>query len=118
MATATAPARPSGRPMADTGVQDAARAAMAMRGDETKPSVKTTEFYIYLASVGAVLLASYLVGKDAAGGDPFRASQAWWFISLLTIGYLVSRGLAKAGSSWRRSDEGQGRQMGSQQGAR
>lgn len=104
MATATAPARPSGRPMGDTGVREA-RAAMPMRGDETKPSPRTTELYIYLASVAAVLLASNLVGKDAAGVDPFRANHAWWLISLLTIGYLVSRGLAKAGSSWRRSEE-------------
>jgi hypothetical protein len=104
MATATAPARPSGRPMADTGIREA-QAAVPVRGSETKPSVMTTEFYIYLASVGAVLLASYLVGTDAAGVDPFRANQAWWFISLLTIGYLVSRGLAKAGSSWRRRGE-------------
>ncbi|HEX2774510.1 MAG TPA: hypothetical protein VHN18_19055 [Micromonosporaceae bacterium] len=55
--------------------------------------------------MAAVLLASNLVGKDAAGVDPFRANHAWWLISLLTIGYLVSRGLAKAGSSWRRSEE-------------
>jgi hypothetical protein len=114
MATATAPATPSSRPMADTGVREM-RAAMAARGDETKPSPRTTEFYIYLAAVAAVLIASNLVGRDAAGVDPFRADQAWWFISLLTIGYLVSRGLAKAGSSWRRQDE---MQKGSQPGAR
>ena len=28
----------------------------------------------------------------------FAADKAWWFITLLTVGYLVSRGLAKAGS--------------------
>jgi hypothetical protein len=104
MATATAPVRPSDRPMAQTGVRDVP-AAVPERGSETKPAVMTSEFYIYLAAVGAVLLASFLVGRDAAGVDPFRANQAWWFISLLTIGYLISRGLAKAGSSWRRSAE-------------
>jgi hypothetical protein len=102
MATAAAPVRPSSRPMADTGIRDVQ--AAVPRGGETKPSLMTTELYIYLASVGAVLLASYLVGRDAAGVDPFRANTAWWFISLLTIGYLISRGLAKAGSSWRRGE--------------
>jgi hypothetical protein len=70
-------------------------------GSETKPSVLTSEFYIFLLAVGGVLLASQLVGRDAAGVDPFRANTAWLFITLLSIGYLFSRGLAKAGSSWR-----------------
>lgn len=30
--------------------------------------------------------------------DYFRADRAWFYIVLLTIGYMVSRGLAKAGS--------------------
>jgi hypothetical protein len=70
-------------------------------GGETKHALKTTEFWIYLASVGFVLLASYLVGHTAAHTDYFRADRAWFFITLLTIGYLFSRGLAKAGSSTR-----------------
>jgi hypothetical protein len=115
MATATAPARPSGRQMVEPGAYQAAYA----RGDETKPSVRSTEFYVYLAAVAAVLIASYLVGEGNGDVDVFRADRAWWFISLLTIGYLISRGLAKAGSAWRRSEEGgPGRQAGSQQGAR
>lgn len=115
MATATAPARPAGRQMAEPGAYQA-----SARGDETKPSVRSTEFYIYLAAVGAVLLGSYLVGKDSAGNDVFRADKAWWFISLLTIGYLISRGLAKAGSPlWRSEQGGPGRQAaGSAQGGR
>jgi hypothetical protein len=28
----------------------------------------------------------------------FGAQEAWFYITLLTIGYMVSRGLAKAGS--------------------
>ncbi|MGC5023043.1 hypothetical protein [Micromonospora sp. DT47] len=47
-----------------------------------------------------VLIASNAVGDGAAnnGGDYFAADKAWWFITLLTVGYLISRGLAKAGS--------------------
>lgn len=79
---------------------------MRPTGDETKGSFKTTEFYIYLASVAAVLFASWSVGTTAEHDDYFRADQAWWFISLLTIGYLVSRGLSKAGSPKRSQEAG------------
>jgi hypothetical protein len=69
------------------------------RGDETKPSWKTTEMWLYLAAVIGVLIASQAVGGGAHNGsDYFTADKAWWYITLLTIGYLVSRGLAKAGS--------------------
>jgi len=71
-----------------------------VRGDETKPSWKTTELAVYLLAVIGVLIASQAVGDGASenGGDYFAADKAWWFITLLTIGYLVSRGLAKSGS--------------------
>lgn len=70
-------------------------------GNETKLSFLTTEFWVYLAAVAGVLIASYLVGQNANHADYFRADKAWWFIALLTIGYLASRGLAKAGSPTR-----------------
>ncbi|KKK07439.1 MULTISPECIES: hypothetical protein [unclassified Micromonospora] len=79
--------------------------AMQAPGTETKPSFATTEFWIYLAAVAGVLVASFLVGKNSVGVDIFRAPQAWFFITLLTIGYLGSRGLAKAGSNFRSGDE-------------
>jgi hypothetical protein len=70
------------------------------RGEETKPSFKTSELVIYVLAVIGVLVASQMVGDGANndGGDYFAADKAWWYITLLTIGYLVSRGLAKAGS--------------------
>jgi hypothetical protein len=75
-------------------------------GDEIKPSWKTTELFIYLAAVIGVLIASNVVGDGAKndGQDYFTADKAWWFITLLTIGYLVSRGLAKSGSRSRDVD--------------
>ncbi|NES14933.1 MULTISPECIES: hypothetical protein [Micromonospora] len=79
--------------------------AMGAPGTETKQSFATTEFWVYVASVAAVLIASYLVGKNSVGVDIFRAPQAWFFITLLTIGYLGSRGLAKAGSNFRSGEE-------------
>ncbi len=75
-------------------------------GDETKPSWKTTELFVYLAAVVGVLIASQVVGDRAAndGSDIFAADKAWWYITLLTIGYLISRGLAKSGSRSRDAD--------------
>ena len=67
-------------------------------GTETKAAVKTTEFVVYLVAVAGVLIASFLVGDADGGGDVFLADKAWFYITLLTIGYLISRGLAKAGS--------------------
>ncbi|MGE5764409.1 MAG: hypothetical protein ACM3ZF_11160 [Mycobacterium leprae] len=65
---------------------------------ETKAAHKTTEFFAYVAAVVGVLLASLVVGTNANHADYFRADKAWFLIVLLTIGYMVSRGLAKAGS--------------------
>jgi hypothetical protein len=56
---------------------------------------------VYLAAVIAVLIASQVVGGGAHGNDYFTADKAWWYITLLTIGYMVSRGLAKSGSRTR-----------------
>jgi hypothetical protein len=70
------------------------------RGEETKASFKTTELVVYVLAVIGVLVASNVVGDGANndGGDYFAADKAWWFITLLTIGYMISRGLAKSGS--------------------
>ena len=68
------------------------------RSTETKASFKTSELMVYLGAVAGVLLASLLVGTTHAHVDYFRADKAWFYIVLLTIGYVVSRGLAKSGS--------------------
>ena len=66
------------------------------RFTETKASYKTTEFMAYLAAVVAVLIAAAFVDESNAGG--FGAQQAWLYVTLLTVGYMVSRGFAKSGS--------------------
>jgi hypothetical protein len=68
------------------------------RGNETKVAFKTTEFIVYVVAVIGVLFASFLVSTTDAHEDYFRADRAWFYVVLLTIGYMVSRGLAKAGS--------------------
>jgi hypothetical protein len=67
---------------------------------ETKAAYKTTEFLTYVVVFAGILLASLLVktGQDGQRPDYFRADKAWWYITLLTIGYMIARGLAKSGS--------------------
>jgi hypothetical protein len=66
------------------------------RSTETKASFKTTEFFAYLAAVVGVLIAAGVVDESNAGG--FGARQAWLYVTILTVGYMVSRGFAKSGS--------------------
>jgi hypothetical protein len=68
------------------------------RGTETKSAFKTTEFVIYLVAVAGVLIASNLVDEAPGRADPFLADKAWLYITVLTVGYLISRGLAKSGT--------------------
>lgn len=63
---------------------------------ETKASYKTTEFFAFLAVLAGILISAGVVDQANNGG--FGARQAWLYATILTVGYMVSRGLAKAGS--------------------
>lgn len=66
---------------------------------ETKQSTKTSEFFAFIAVVVGILVAAAMIkGGDSNGTDEFIARQAWLYVSIVTAGYLVSRGLAKSGS--------------------
>ena len=43
-----------------------------------------------------MLIAALVVDEADAGG--LGAKQAWLYVTVLTVGYMVSRGLAKSGS--------------------
>ncbi|MFD3742778.1 hypothetical protein [Streptomyces sp. NPDC058629] len=90
-------ANPAGSPGHHTGVDPAGKKPRRL-ATETKSALKTTEFFVYIASVIAVLIASMVVGTEDDHADYFRADKAWLYIVLLTIGYMISRGLAKSGS--------------------
>ena len=64
---------------------------------ETKAAYKTTEFAVYVVVFAGILVASFLV-KTGQRVDYFRADKAWWYLTLLTIGYMIARGLTKSGS--------------------
>jgi hypothetical protein len=57
---------------------------------ETKPGVQTSEFILSIIVAINVLVA-------AAVADEFSAEEAWRLITYLSIGYVISRGLAKLG---------------------
>ena len=63
---------------------------------ETKAAFKTTELIDYVVASVAVLIAALIV--DDAGDGGFGARLAWLYFTILTVGYMISRGLAKSGS--------------------
>ncbi len=69
---------------------------------ETKHSLKTTEFWAMVAIIAGILIASWVVGQGDGNGnndvDAFPAQRAWLYVAIVGVGYMVSRGLAKAGS--------------------
>lgn len=66
---------------------------------ETKASYKTTELIVYTGAVLAVIMTALAINEnDQGGSDPFGAEHALRYITFLTIGYMIARGLAKAGS--------------------
>jgi hypothetical protein len=69
----------------------------AFKTTETKSAFKTTELIVFVLSVLGVLIAAAVtdIGDDGQG---FGARSAWLYVTLLSIGYMISRGLAKAGS--------------------
>ena len=85
--------------------QQRERAATAPAGvfarltTETKQAFKTTEFWAMVAIVVSILIASWVVGDgEGGGGDAFPAVRAWLYVSIVAAAYIVSRGIAKAGS--------------------
>jgi hypothetical protein len=83
------------------------RSGQARSGDrirrfttETKQAFKTTEFWAMVGVIVAILVsAAAIKGGDSGGTDEFIARNAWLYVSIVAAAYILSRGLAKAGSS-------------------
>jgi hypothetical protein len=58
--------------------------------DETKWSVLTTEFWAMVGVIAAILIAT-------AVDDALDAPRGWLLVTIVATGYIVSRGIAKAG---------------------
>jgi hypothetical protein len=61
--------------------------------DETKHSLKTTEFFAMAGIIAAILIAS-------AVSDSLGDVRAWTLVAAVAIGYMISRGLAKSGTKY------------------
>jgi hypothetical protein len=67
-------------------------------GDETKNALKTTEFFAMVAVNAAILIAAWV-------SDSLDDVRAWTLVAAVSIGYIVSRGLAKSGSKYFGSED-------------
>ena len=65
---------------------------------ETKSFFKTSEWWTYVAILVALLIAGNSIEGEEGGADIFAADKVWLYVTILTVGYLISRGIAKAGS--------------------
>ena len=65
--------------------------------NETRRSFTTSEFYVWAISVAALIVAGY-VNRSGLDGK-----TAWQLAALVSVAYIVSRGLAKIGSRTRGS---------------
>jgi hypothetical protein len=103
----SATTRPAGNASLSNGQTDTNRRVGSDHGrrlaTETKSSFKTTEFIAYIVVLAGLLIAGAVTsgGTNGAGvqhGDAFSAHQVWLYAAILTVGYMISRGLSKAGS--------------------
>ena len=62
-----------------------------VRRPETKSFLLTSEFWVAVGAAAAVLLAAYAL-------DDIAETTGWRFATWIAIAYIVSRGIAKAGS--------------------
>lgn len=71
------------------------------RHRETKPFYRTSEFVVWLLATAGVLLATYV-----KYGRRLTAWHGWILVTVLAVAYVVTRGLAKAGSrdAWSASE--------------
>ena len=96
MATRDVTADPGGADVTRSSGGGLAAAAQRL-STETKAFFKTSEWWTYLAIVIAILIAGNSIEGEEGGGDFFAADKVWLYITLLTIGYMISRGIAKSG---------------------
>ncbi len=60
---------------------------------ETRRSFQTTEFFAMIGAIAAVIVVGY--GNE---DDSLNAERIWMYVTIIASAYMISRGLAKAGS--------------------
>ena len=81
----------------DVDTRTVERPPIRLAYDETKGSLMTTEFWAMVGVIAAILVAAQQL-------DHFSGQEAWTLVAAVAIGYMVSRGLAKAGNAHRDGD--------------
>ena len=83
-------------PSAGRDSDGAARRTAQRLTTETKQFFKTSEFGAYVIVFVGILIAANSIEAEG-GNDYFTADKAWLYITILTLGYMLSRGIAKSG---------------------
>jgi hypothetical protein len=76
---------------------------------ETRPFYRTSEFWMWAGLALALLIAGNTIEGQEGGSDYFAADKVWLYLTVLTVGYFISRGLAKSGVReryWENADDG------------
>ncbi|HEX2160955.1 MAG TPA: hypothetical protein VHF88_03950 [Thermoleophilaceae bacterium] len=76
---------------------DGVRHAARRLTTETKSFFKTSEWWAYVVVLIGILIAGNSIEGEEGGADIFAADKVWLYVTLLTIGYMLSRGIAKSG---------------------
>jgi len=81
---------------ADGGLADTRQFGDVQVSTGRQSAYLTIELILYLlVSIGIFITAAVIDEGDS--GQGFGASEAWFYVTLLTVGFLISRGLAKIG---------------------
>jgi multidrug efflux pump subunit AcrB len=67
------------------------RGTLFARETEARPGIMTTEFWVTLLAAATVVIAGYV-------SDTFSNDLAWALFGGIVAAYVLSRGIAKAGS--------------------
>jgi CBS domain-containing protein len=79
-----------------------------IRTPETKPFFTTSEFWVWLITIICIVVAGAVVG-NGDHHDVLRANLVWILFTAVSISYIVSRGISKAGTKYReRGQDGRG----------
>jgi hypothetical protein len=96
---------PAGRERAASGEKPGSAAVVRRLTTETKASFRSSEFYAMIVVIVGILIAAASIGATQGHPDKFVGSQAWLYVAIVASAYMISRGLAKAGSREPYSDD-------------
>jgi len=92
MSTQSVPSTRRAQPRADGNV-DLRDGAHDHTVKETRRAFQTTEFFAMLGVIAAIIIVGYVNDSDT-----LDAQRIWTLVAVVASAYMISRGLAKAGS--------------------